>query len=156
MICQSLPVAHLTVCLLTELINLKSGFEISLVFCIFCYLVLGPIVLKSLVFCTVYYLTYCVHHDVYLFARSVFCAEKKTSKRRFLTWLQSFVDGFYLFIFIFFCLKMWVGRRVGKNVKYYFPPPLFELSELNRILFQFFFFLFCFCIVCSFFYFILF
>lgn len=46
---------------------------------------------------------------------------------------------------------MWVGRRVGKNVKYYFPPPLFELSELNRILFQFFFFCFVFVLFVRFF-----
>lgn len=36
-------------------------------------------------------------------------------------------------LMVFLSEKKWVGEL--KKVKYYFPPPLFELSELNRISF---------------------
>lgn len=89
---------------------------------------------------------YYMHISMFIYLWWDFFSATKTRKAIPHATTASFVDGFFLFVW-----KMWVGG-LEKKVKYYFPPPLFELSELNRISFQ----LFCFCLfVFYFFYFIL-
>lgn len=61
-----------------------------------------------------------------------------------------------IYLFIFSSEKSRLVSRGEKKVKYYFPPPLFEFSELNRISFLYFFFFFrlCVCLFILFFFFL--